>query len=256
MERQRMAGRTRATIVRTSGAARASNGASASEGNRAEAVYSRVKDDIFEFRLAPGARFSENELAGALGVSRTPIREALFRLSQEGYIDVAAKSGWTVRPFDFEAFEHLYEVRAILEVAAVRRLCECDPLADLSELRETWLVPAAARVSDGRRLSALDEAFHRALVAAAGNPELARTHQGVTERIRIVRRLELQNQARHDDTYAEHAQILRAILRRRVDQAVLLLKAHIDGARRAVRGITLHRLAALNRGQTPIVSIR
>ena len=118
-------------------------------------------------------------------------------------------------------------------------------MPDLTELRAVWLVAADARVSDGRRLSALDEQFHSAIVAAAGNPELARLHHGVTERIRIVRRLEMESESRHAETYSEHAQILRSILRRRADQAVLLLRAHIDGANSAVRRITLHRLAVV-----------
>src|SRR5471032_2711806 len=63
----------------------------------AESVYTQIKSDIFDFRIMPGQRFSENELAGRLGVSRTPVREALNRLGQEGLIYVEAKSGWTVR---------------------------------------------------------------------------------------------------------------------------------------------------------------
>ena len=79
----------------------------------------RGRNDLYDFRLAPGQRFSENEIAAQLGVSRTPVREALYRLRDEGYIDVASKSGWTVRPFEFETLEQLYEVRAVLELAAV-----------------------------------------------------------------------------------------------------------------------------------------
>src|SRR5262245_33499748 len=96
-------------------------------GNLAGSVYAEVRNDLYDFRLAPGQRFSENEIAARLGVSRTPVREALYRLRDEGYIDVASKSGWTVRPFEFETFEQLYEVRALLEIASVKRLCEMVP---------------------------------------------------------------------------------------------------------------------------------
>ena len=85
-------------------------------------------------------------------------------------------------------------------------------------------------------------------VASSRAFRLARLHRAVTERIRIVRRLELSSEARHAETYTEHAQILRNILRRRTDQAVLLLRAHIDGAKSAVRRITLHRLAVVREG--------
>ena len=65
--------------------------------NLAGPVYERIKADIFDFRLLPGTRFSENEVASRARVSRTPVREALFRLEREGYLEVHPKSGWSVR---------------------------------------------------------------------------------------------------------------------------------------------------------------
>jgi DNA-binding GntR family transcriptional regulator len=217
----------------------------------AASVYAEIKNDLFDFRLAPGERFSENELAARLGVSRTPVREALYRLQSEGYIRVASKSGWTVRPFDFETFEHLYDLRAVLELAAVRRLCELDPMPALEELKAAWLVTPGERLADARAVGALDERFHATLVEAAGNPETGRVHRDVTERIRIVRRLEFALPERIRQTYVEHAQILRAILRCKADTATLLLRTHIDLARAEVRKITLHKLAAARRTAPP-----
>src|SRR5690606_32214902 len=89
----------------------------------AEKVYEQIKRDIFDFRLLPGDRFSESNVAARLNISRTPVREALHKLEKEGYIQVAPRSGWNVRPFDFDYFENLYDVRLILELAAVERLC-------------------------------------------------------------------------------------------------------------------------------------
>jgi DNA-binding GntR family transcriptional regulator len=209
----------------------------------AGSVYNAVRNDLYDFRLAPGQRFSENEIAAQLGVSRTPVREALYRLRDEGYIDVASKSGWTVRPFEFETFERLYEVRVVLELAALRRLCEMVPAPPLDELKEIWLVPHAERLADGREVGRLDEAFHQTMVSAAGNAELARIHGEITDRIRIVRRLEFTVPDRVAKTYAEHAQILRAVMRRKLDQALMLLRTHIEVARAEVRKITLHKLA-------------
>jgi DNA-binding GntR family transcriptional regulator len=209
----------------------------------AGSVYIAVRNDLYDFRLAPGQRFSESEIAGQLGVSRTPVREALYRLRDEGYIDVASKSGWTVRPFEFETFERLYEVRVVLELAAVRKLCEMVPAPPLDELKDVWLVPHPERLVDGREVGRLDELFHQTLVIATANPELARIHREIADRIRIVRRLEFTMPERIAKTYAEHAQILRAILRRKLDQALMLLRTHIELARGEVRKITLHKLA-------------
>ena len=209
---------------------------------RADTAYQQLKSDLFEFRLMPGQRFSENEVAARLGVSRTPVREALHRLGQEGYIQVASKSGWTVRPFDFEYFENLYDVRVVLELAALKRLCERVPMPDLQDLRDTWLVPGEARLEDGVAVARLDERFHSALVEAAGNQEMARMHGEVTERIRIIRRLDFTSPERIRMTYSEHGQILRNVLRRKADQAALLLRTHIEMSKAEVRKITLHKL--------------
>ena len=210
--------------------------------NLAEAVYRQLKSDIFDFRLLPGTRFSENEVARRARVSRTPVREALFRLEREGYLEVHAKSGWSVRALDFELLDNLYDLRVVLESAAVRKLCEDNPRAALAGLQKTWLVSPRKRITDGARVARLDEEFHSTLVEAAGNPELARIHHHITERIRIVRRLDFTHAERVIYTYMEHAQILRAILARKGARAAELLKAHIEESKSEVRKISVHRL--------------
>ena len=99
---------------------------------RGQVAYERIKSDIFDFRLLPGDRFSEPEIAERFGMSRTPVREALLRLEREGYVTVAQRSGWQVRPLDFKAFDEFYDVRLILESAAIRRVCELDPQPPLT----------------------------------------------------------------------------------------------------------------------------
>jgi DNA-binding GntR family transcriptional regulator len=97
-------------------------------------------------------------------------------------------------------------------------------------------------LTDPKEVSALDEAFHALLVAAAGNAEVARCHHEVAERIRIIRRLDFTQLHRIATTYDEHGQILRALIRRRADEANRLLRSHIGTSKAEVRKITLHRL--------------
>jgi DNA-binding GntR family transcriptional regulator len=210
--------------------------------NLAARVFERVKQEIFDFVLLPGDRFTEAEVAERMKVSRTPVREALYLLEREGYLEVMFRSGWRVRPFDFQQFEDLYDVRITLELAAVKRLCEMEQRGALEDLKADWLAPRQERLSDSRAVAALDEKFHATLVAATGNAEMARIHHDLTERIRIIRRLDFTKDARIDATYNEHARILRAVLQRKADQAQLLLKAHIDASKAEVRKITLHML--------------
>lgn len=225
--------------------------------SRADEVYEQLKRDVGEFKLVPGDRFTENEISERLGVSRTPVRQALFRMQQEGYVEVLFRSGWRVLPFDFEQFEQLYDLRMVLETTAAHRLCE-DGLRRggkvdstlLDELVAIWLVPIAQRSTDTVQVSQWDEAFHCALVAAAGNAEMARVHRDVTDRIRIIRRLDFTKQARIDATYDEHAKILKAIQRKRGDQAAMLLRAHIETSQAEVRKITLHQVHMARQGTT------
>lgn len=219
--------------------------------SRADIVYAQIKQDVADFTLVPGDRFTESELSERLGVSRTPVREALLRLQQEGWVEVLFRNGWRVLPFDFEQFEQLYDLRMVLETAAVQRLCADDVHVDrkqLEQLSAIWLVPVPERSSDVKQVAQWDEEFHCSLVAAAGNAEMARVHRDVTERIRIIRRLDFTKPARIDATYEEHGKILRAIQRKRGDQASLLLRTHIQTSQAEVRKITLHQVHLARQG--------
>lgn len=227
--------------------------------NLAERIYQQLKDDIFEFRLLPGDRFSEGEIAERMAVSRTPVRQALYRLQREGYLQVYFRSGWQVMPFDFAHFEELYEVRIVLELEAVRRLCkrpDAEHCNALEQLKRTWLVHPALRLHDGREVSALDERFHCQLVEAAGNREMARLHADVSEKIRIIRRLDFTQSARVAATYEEHGEILEAILSRRCEEAQLLLKTHIEVSKAQVHTITLHMLHSARQRSRPSAAVK
>jgi DNA-binding GntR family transcriptional regulator len=209
-----------------------------------QSAYDRLKDDIFEFRMAPGQRYSEQELANRLGVSRTPTRFALHVLAREGYlVRVEGHAGWQVKPFDLAYYEDLYDFRTQIELIAVRRLCAMDPPPDLRELCDFWRVPKRARDMDGHTVAREDEKLHSTLVALAGNTEMLRTHRDLTERIRIIRRLDFIEPARIKSAYDEHGKILAALLSRRTAAAELLIRAHIETSRAEIRHITLHRLA-------------
>lgn len=208
----------------------------------AEQIYQTIKQAIFNFEFIPGDRFTEQEIAARFGVSRTPVRDALYRLEREGYLQVNFRSGWYVRPFDFRRFGELYDVRVLLEVAAVGQLCQTGDPSVLEPQREIWCVPPERRLTDGPEVHALDEAFHSALVATTGNRELARMHHEIAEKIRIIRRLDFTSTQRIATTYEEHHKILDLIRDRKTVEATIAIRAHIEGSKAEVHKITLHRL--------------
>lgn len=213
------------------------------KGTLARAMYEQLKRDIFEFRMPPGQRYSEHELALALDVSRTPLRIALHILAHEGYLlHTTGHSSWQVRPLDLSYYEDLYDFRVDIETLALRRLCAMQDVPDLSTLRAFWCAPPTQRVMDGHTVAQADEAFHRTLVSLAGNREMLRAFNELTERIRIIRKLDFVSTERITIAYEEHAEILRMLQARKAETAEMLMKAHIEASRVEIRRITFHHM--------------
>jgi DNA-binding GntR family transcriptional regulator len=206
----------------------------------ADQAYDEIKKCIFDFELMPGDRFSESELVQQINVSRTPLRQALQRLQHEGLVEAIPKVGWLIPSLNFEKFDELYDLRVLIECHAVRTLCASDKdRSRLHKLSRVWQAPVKERLQDPNKVGALDEAFHCQIVECTGNGELLRTYREITERMRIIRRLDFYNAERVTATYDEHAKILAAIQRRRGEEAQRLLRAHIEQSRLEVRKITL-----------------
>jgi DNA-binding GntR family transcriptional regulator len=221
----------------------------------AEQVYQQLKQDIFSFRLFPGDRFSENDIAQHYGVSRTPMRDGLFRLLREGYLEVGFRRGWKVSAIDFDQLDQLYDLRIVLEVAAIERLAASAVQHDaIDALKAVWCVAPELRESDPLTMFEMDENFHRRLVDATGNAEMLRVHNEVTERIRIVRRLDFLKPHRTSATYDEHSTMLTLLERGKLAEATILLRAHVTQSKLEVRKITLSMLAAARDSKLPFVN--
>ena len=206
----------------------------------AEHAYTEIKQKIFNFEMMPGDLISEGNLAKLVAISRTPLRQALQQLQHGGFIRAIPKIGWQVATLDFDKLDELYDFRILIELNAVKRLCMSEKDNQIvSELQKIWLAPKSRRNMNTLEVGLLDEQFHTSLVKASGNEEILKTHSEITERIKIVRRLDFTKNNRIHDTYDEHAQIIKAILAGRVAEAQRLLKAHIEQSKIEVRKITL-----------------
>ena len=111
-------------------------------------AYQTVRERIVRGVYPASSRITEQEVAAVAGVSRTPVREALFRLRNEGFLDVESKAGWFVKPIDFGKLDQLYDLRVVLELDAIAKLVARreDPPA-LDALKAVWLVPAPTSMS-------------------------------------------------------------------------------------------------------------
>ena len=206
----------------------------------AEHAYVQIKQKIFNFEMMPGDLISEGNLAKLVSVSRTPLRQALQQLQHGGFIKAIPKIGWQVAPLDFDKLDELYDFRILIELHAIMALCNSRrDNSILDELQAIWLRPKSKRSFDTVDVGMLDEQFHSSLVKASGNVEMLKTHAEITERIKIVRRLDFTKNNRINDTYDEHGQIIKAIIAGRGTEAQRLLKAHIEQSKIEVRKITL-----------------
>jgi len=199
----------------------------------------------------PGDRLSESDVAQQINVSRTPLRQALQRLQHEGFVEAIPKVGWLLAPLSFGKFDELYDFRVLIECFAVRELCAAgQERSGLQKLARIWQVPVRERLQDAVKVGGLDELFHWQIVESTANREMLRTYREITERMRIIRRLDFTKPDRIAATYDEHAKILSAIQKRRADEAQRLLRAHIEQSKLEVRKITLDMLyQARNRGR-------
>lgn len=206
-------------------------------------VYQRLKQAIFDFRMPPGQRYSEQELSSALDVSRTPLRLALHVLAHEGYFaNVGGHSAWMVRPLDLAYYEDLYDFRVELEVLAWRRAASQPLSPALADLAVFWRLPAGQRPQDGREVAERDELFHRTVVATFGNRAMLRSFDELTDRIRIIRRLDFVSPERIAATFDEHAALLATVEAGDMAGAEARIRDHIETSRVEIRRLTFHHM--------------
>lgn len=219
--------------------------AAARKRSLVDRIYDQLKNDLFDFVLVPGDRFTETEIAERLKASRTPVRGALFRLQQEGFLTVLFRNGWQVNPFDFRILDELYDMRLMIECAAVETITAApggERVQALTDLADAWLITEAEYNTNGNEVYTQDELFHETITACRGNRELTRVHHAVSDRIRIIRRLDFTRMTRLQATYREHRAILHALLDGDRQIASELLTKHILNSKNEVRKTTLHRL--------------
>lgn len=202
--------------------------------NLTDKVYRAIKDRILSQDIEVGARLRDEELAPQLGVSRTPIREALLRLAREGLVEMVPRSGTHVRTFTGEDIEEIFDLRIVLEALAVRKAVGRLTPAELARIRD--LHQAAERaMAKGEIGPALhfDDELHRMILDASGNRKLQEIMRTINDFVTLFRNLGARTPAHRGFTY-RHKEIVRALTRRDPAAAERALTEHIEVARREV----------------------
>jgi DNA-binding GntR family transcriptional regulator len=196
-------------------------------------AYFRIRDLIVSLDLPPGAIVSERDLMERLGVGRTPVREALRTLAQEGLVEVYPRRGIFVSSVDVRDLGSLSEIRAVLESYAARLAAE---RATAAERREAGaLSEELDRTVGARRLIELDQRIHRHVYRCTHNPFLEKTlneYYVLTLRIWF---LALDRVERLDEAVQEHRELMTAIRDRDPDRAEETMRRHVRGFEQAIR---------------------
>lgn len=190
-------------------------------------IYDRLYRQIIENDLPPGTKLSEAEVARGLGVSRQPVRDAFYRLSQQGFVLVRPQRATLVSPISVDAVMQALFIRTALETATVTAAAEQGTDADFDALDALLVEQRKAVEADDRmRFHRLDDELHRQICALSGHDyawTLIREHKAHMDRIRL---LSLSFTAH--DALAEHRAIVSAIRARDADAAVAATRHHLS----------------------------
>ena len=199
-----------------------------------ERVYEVIRNQILNQELPPGTWLKDSELAGSLGISNTPVREALRRLEAEGLVETIPRRGTFVKSLSQPEVMGLYEVREALETLAVRLTATRAGDALLQEIARTAeLHRQMVHHGDPNRYLELDRRFHELIAEGANNPILSAMLRMLADRIHIVRRMDL-GQRQDELSGQEHCEIATALLQRDAERTARLMEHHIRSHSRRV----------------------
>ncbi|MBI4491427.1 MAG: GntR family transcriptional regulator [Chloroflexi bacterium] len=210
-----------------------------------ERIYQRLRAAILRGQLPPGARLVEWNLAAEFGVSRTPVREALKRLSGEGLVAVDASRGLVVRGLSLREVEEIYEVLEMLEAPATRLAAQRRSPEELAKLRV--VLELMAEYTERGQTDALVQAnskFHGVIAQAARNEWLLETMRGIHDFVPRFSLASFASLERSQEVLEEHVAIVRALERGDGDEAERLARQHLARARSFLARLALEQEAA------------
>jgi DNA-binding GntR family transcriptional regulator len=207
---------------------------------RSDDAYSVLKTRLLRGEFPLNMRLVETRIAQDLGVSRTPVREALARLAADSLLRPHSDGGFTPLIPDTDAIKDLYEVRSTLELDALRRPQRTDTIhqrAILESLHDVWtdLVRQPA-IEPSPEFVILDEAFHVTLALSAGNKALAELLVKINDRIRVIRMQDFLDPTRIQLTIEEHLSIVESVLEGNIAAAEETFKTHLAASYEFVSG--------------------
>ena len=202
-----------------------------------EVVFVTLRRQILRGELKPGERLMEISLANKLGVSRTPIREAIRMLEHEGLAVMKPRRGAMVAKISTQELRDVLEIRESLEILAITKACErmdAESLSAMEEAARKFDELAARPDADLTALAEADVAFHDTIYNGTKNLRLIQILGNLREQMYRFRIEYLKDPAVRKELMGEHRQILEAIRARNEELAAAKISEHIDNQRQAI----------------------
>lgn len=211
-------------------------------------VFDVLMNAIMQGQLSPGERLLEVQLADEMGVSRTPVREAIRRLELEGFVVMVPRKGAYVAGLSVDDVESVYEIRTALETLAVRlaaQRMEAEDYRQLDELAEQMTATWQERNVD--QWVALDARFHELLYTFSRNERLVQMMSNIMEQLSRYRIISLANVEVRQNSLAEHQKVIEALKRRDSEQAAAAAALHIENTKHSLLKMLQTKFAAADK---------
>ncbi|MDE6909304.1 MAG: GntR family transcriptional regulator [Lachnospiraceae bacterium] len=200
-----------------------------------DVVFKTLRQEILTGKLKPGERLMEIQLANKLGVSRTPIREAIRKLELDGLVIMIPRRGAEVAQITLKDLKDVMEVRCALDVLAIELACERmgrDERNKLYQACENFR--EAVKTKDTRKLAEADVAFHDAIVLSTGNTRLIQLVSNLSEQMYRYRFEYLKDATSHEMLQQEHMEMYQSILKKDKAAAASVVRKHINNQEEAI----------------------
>jgi GntR family transcriptional regulator, rspAB operon transcriptional repressor len=196
---------------------------------RAGKVFDQLREMIITLELAPGTMLDRQELQEIFGVSSTPVRDQLLRLSEEGLVEIVPQSATRVSLIDINKAKEAQFLRRALEIEVAKIACDLPEKQFVQDLRE--IVDRQRECADKSNLQefdAFDRAFHERLFEAAGVPDLYALIRQRSGHIDRIRRLHLPVAGKTQEVIRDHELIIKAIAKSKTDEAQFRVRDHLS----------------------------
>ena len=200
-----------------------------------DVVFNTLRQAILTGELKPGERLMEIHLANKLGVSRTPIREAIRKLELEGLVTMIPRRGAEVAQITEKSMNDVLEVRRAMDALCVELACDRITTEELQELKKACdNFEAAVKTKDVKQIAQADVALHDIIVEATGNQRLIQLVNNLSEQMYRYRMEYLKDERTHKTLIEEHDAIRRALKKHDKVKAGAAIRVHIDNQKRSI----------------------